>query len=126
MVFTSNQKRQEQLPNFGLQLAAGKDPGAGFGKGLYGNHTPGDSGLLGDMEESWGSTFEALNNSERLWMLFSLVGNITADASENYDPSEIREYTLPAIDRLNELSFSDQLGLAQALIEQIKHYRHRG
>ena len=38
MIFTPNQKRQEQLPNFGLQLAAGKDPGAGFGKGLYGDH----------------------------------------------------------------------------------------
>ncbi|MBW4504865.1 MAG: hypothetical protein KME57_36315 [Scytonema hyalinum WJT4-NPBG1] len=94
--------------------------------GYFCNHTPGDSGLLGDMEESWGSTFEQLNNSERLWMLFSLIGNITADASENYEPGEIREYIVPAIERFGELSFSDQLGLAQALIEQIKHYRHRG
>ena len=94
--------------------------------GFYTNYTPGDGGLLQDMEESWGSTFEALNNSERLWMLFSLIGTITANASPNYDPGEIREYIVPAIDRLDELSFSDQLGLAQALIEQIKHCRRKG
>ncbi|WP_414588751.1 hypothetical protein [Scytonema sp. PCC 10023] len=93
--------------------------------GFFCNHTPGDSGLLGDMEESWGSTFEALNTSERLWMLFSLVGGITAEASENYNPNEVREYIVPAIERFGELNFSDQLGLAQALIEQIKHERHR-
>ncbi len=93
--------------------------------GYYTNYTPGDGGLLQDMEESWGGTFEALNNSERLWMLFSLIGNITADASENYNPGEIRESIVPAIERFDELSFYDQLGLAQALIEQIKYYSHR-
>jgi hypothetical protein len=93
--------------------------------GYFCNHTFGDSGLLSDMEESWGSTFQELNNSERLWMLYSLIGTITASASENYDPHEVNECIQPAIERFNELSFFDQLGLAEALINQIRHYRHQ-
>lgn len=94
--------------------------------GYFCNHTPGDSGLLGDMEESWGSTFETLNNSERLWLLFSLIGTMTATDSENYDPHSVSDCIVPAAERLTELSFFDQLGLAEALINQIRHYRHRG
>ncbi|MBW4568060.1 MAG: hypothetical protein KME31_08555 [Tolypothrix carrinoi HA7290-LM1] len=91
--------------------------------GYYCNYTPGDGGLLGEMEESWGSYFEEINNSERLWFLFRLFGTMTANAGENYNPYEVQEVISPACDRLNELSIWDQLGLASALIDQIKANR---
>ena len=91
--------------------------------GFYCNYTNGDGGLLGEMESSWGSQFEELNNSERLWILFSLMGTMTADKSEHYDPYAVDGYVVPATERFNELSFTDQLGLAEALINQIRTHR---
>lgn len=91
--------------------------------GYYCGSFPNDDGLLGEMEQSWGSRFEALNNSERLWFLFRLFETMTANAGENYSPYEVNEVILPACDRLNELSIWDQLGLASALLDQIKASR---
>ncbi len=83
-----------------------------------------DFTLLDQMQEAWGSTFEALNNSERLWMLSCLVGTMTADVTEDYNPHEVSDLT-SATERFDELSFYEQLALAEALVNQIKHYRHR-
>lgn len=83
-----------------------------------------DSTLLDEMKESWGQTFEALNNSERLWLLSSLAGTMTADATENYDPCQVGDGVTDATERFDELSFYEQVVLAEALINQIKHYRH--
>lgn len=92
--------------------------------GYFTNYTPGDGGLLGEMEDSWGSTFEQLNNSERLWLLSSLVGTMTADENEHYNPHAVDDAIVPACERLHELSFLDRLGLAEALINQIKTRRN--
>lgn len=67
---------------------------------------------------------EALNNSERLWLLSSLTGTMTADATENYDPNLVGNHITSATERFDELSFYEQLALAEALLNQIKHYRH--
>ena len=45
--------------------------------GYFCNYTPGDGGLLGEMEESWGSSFEELTQSEKLWLLATVTGVIT-------------------------------------------------
>ncbi|WP_341532243.1 hypothetical protein WKK05_41030 (plasmid) [Nostoc sp. UHCC 0302] len=76
--------------------------------------------LLDEMKSTWGQTFEQLNNSERLWLLSSLVGTMTADATAYYDPNEVDDCITVATERFDELSFSEQLGLAEALINQIK------
>ena len=88
--------------------------------GYFCSYTPGDGGLLGDMEESWGSQFQELNNSERLWLLFTLLGTMSADTSDHYDPYAVDSSIVPVGERFRELGFSDQLGLAEALINQIK------
>lgn len=94
--------------------------------GYYCAYTPGDGGLLGEMEEEWGgSTFEKLNQSERLWVLSTLTGVMCAEATENYDPHQVGNDLVDIYERFHELEFSDQLGLAQALIDQIKSQRHQ-
>lgn len=75
------------------------------------------------MEASWGSCFEALTQSERIWMLSILTGLMCADQTENYDATDVGDEIIPAYERFDELSFSDQLGLATALLEQIKSNR---
>ncbi|MHC5722648.1 MAG: hypothetical protein ACYT04_33695 [Nostoc sp.] len=76
--------------------------------------------LIDEMKEIWGETFEQLNNSERLWLLSSLTGTMTAEASPYYDPHKVDGCVTPATERFNELSFQEQLGLCEALINQIK------
>jgi hypothetical protein len=88
--------------------------------GYYCNYTPGDDGLLGEMEEAWGSYFQALNNSERIWMLSTLTGLMCADKTENYDPYDVGDRITDATERFHELSYSDQLGLAAAILDQLK------
>lgn len=78
------------------------------------------SSLLDEMKEIWGQTFEQLNNSERLWLLSSLTGTMTADATAYYNPNEIDDCITIATERFNELSFQEQLDLGSALINQIK------
>lgn len=82
-----------------------------------------DFTLLDEMKKAWGQTFEALNNSERLWLLSSVTGTMTADATENYDPYQVRDLT-SATERFDELSFYEQVVLVEALIHQIKYHKY--
>jgi len=81
---------------------------------------PGDDGLIASMQGSWGSNFEQLTKSEKLWMLATVTGCITADHTENYNPHDVDDCIVPACERLHELSFHDQLGFAQFLIDNLK------
>ena len=85
---------------------------------------PGDEGLIADMQNAWGSTFEELNNSERLWLLSSLTGIMTADPTDDYDPYKVGSRITDATERFDELSFYEQLALAEAVIHQIKFHRY--
>ncbi|MDF5726627.1 MAG: hypothetical protein PUP92_00970 [Rhizonema sp. PD38] len=87
--------------------------------GSFTGYTPGDGGLLGDMEESWGTYFEELTQSEKLWILSYVTGSITADASEDYDPYDVNDCVNAACERLDELTFGTKLGLAQFLIANL-------
>ena len=87
--------------------------------GSFTGYTPGDGGLLGDMEDSWGTYFEQLTQSEKLWLLSYVTGTICADRSENYDPHDVSDEITPVCERLGELSFGNQLGLAQFLIANL-------
>lgn len=81
---------------------------------------PGDTGLLADMQESWGSTFEAINNAQRLWM----IEQISSTLSQNYPESNLdspRDSEIKEVaDRLDELSPGQLLGLLDALVAQVK------
>lgn len=86
--------------------------------GYYCNYTPGDRGLLGEMENAWGSRLEELNQSELLWVLTCVVQTMTAVKSENYNPNDVGDRIDAVDDRFDELSFSDQLGLAKSILSQ--------
>ena|GEM_PF-961217 len=86
---------------------------------------PGDTGLIAEMQDAWGSAFEKLNQSERIWVLSTLTGVMCADATENYDPYQVGDDLVDIYERFHEINFSTQLGLAEALIAQLKYYYRR-
>jgi hypothetical protein len=90
--------------------------------GYYTGYTPGDDGLLAEMQEAWGSQLESLTNVERTWMITKIGENLCADFDETEDDNSIREGVEKVIERIwnNELSRSDQLGLLEALVNQVK------
>lgn len=88
--------------------------------GYFTNYTPGDGGLLGEMEEAWGSFFEKLKDNERLWLLARIAHTFwetTEIESENIS-DEVEEAALRAV---RELQKSDVLGLIEALVNQLRY-----
>ncbi|AKG24911.1 hypothetical protein [Calothrix sp. 336/3] len=83
--------------------------------GYYTNYTPGDEGLLAEMQEAWGAQFQKLHNGERLWMIVKLAEDGCAE-----EEGDIRPSVAEAVERIGELSRSDKLGLIDALINQLK------
>lgn len=84
--------------------------------GYWTDFTPGDGSLLSDMEAAWGSNFEALNESEKAWMLCRIGNQLYMDAEGSLgDEFESISNRIRA-----ELDNRSKLGLIQALVEQIK------
>lgn len=81
---------------------------------------PGDTGLLADMQESWGSTFEALNNAQRLWMIQQVSWSLFQDDPDSHLDSPRDAETEEVVQRLDELSRGQLLGLLDALVAQVK------
>jgi hypothetical protein len=92
--------------------------------GYYTNYTPGDEGLLAQMQEAWGAQLQELNNVDRLWMIYKLASELCAEFEEAL---EIEDLTLGVEEVLErskeELQQSDRLGLIDALVNQVKHSR---
>ena len=93
--------------------------------GYYTNYTPGDDGLLAEMQEAWGAQLESLTNVERTWMIVKIAENLCADFCCEIEDDSVREGVEKAVERIceDELSRSDQLGLLDALVNQVKSSR---
>ncbi len=81
---------------------------------------PGDTGLIAEMQESWGTQFQNLNQQQRFWMLMRLAEDFCAAEGEpesDFD-SEVEE----AESRFKELSPGSRMGLLQALAAQVAYY----
>ncbi len=89
--------------------------------GYYTSYTPGDEGLLAEMQEAWGSQFEELTNVERTWMIMKIGENLCADFDETEDDNSLRDGIEKAVERIcsDELSIGDQLRLIEALVYQV-------
>jgi hypothetical protein len=83
------------------------------------SHTPGDGGLLEEMQEAWGAQFQQLTNVERLWMIVKLAEDACAEISET-DDDDVDESVEQAMTRLDELSTSSKVGLILAVVNQIR------
>ena len=84
--------------------------------GYYTNYTPGDDSLLERVEEKYGSGFEKISKREKLSILMILASNIGCQL-EGDVRGEI--YAL-AREMADQLSLSDQAGVMEAIISQIR------
>lgn len=90
--------------------------------GYYTNYTPGDGGLLGEMEEAWGSSFEKLKDSERFWLIALVAYEKCAGKGFGEDEG-ISEEVEEAANRIpKELPDCDVLGLLEALVHQLRYH----
>ncbi|MEA5574170.1 hypothetical protein [Calothrix sp. UHCC 0171] len=90
--------------------------------GYYTNYTPGDEGLLDEMQSAWGAQLQELNNIDRLWMIYKLAEELCAEFEEALEIEDLTEGVEEAVERSNsELQQSDRLGLIEALVNQVKH-----
>ena len=87
--------------------------------GYFTSAMPNDGSLLDEMQEIWGSTFSALNNAQRLFMIVELAKDLNCD--EEQPESERDSEVVCAMERREELSIHDKIGLMEALINQIKY-----
>ncbi len=88
--------------------------------GFFTNYTPGDEGLLAEMQESWGAQFQNLNQQQRFWMLMRLAEDFCA--AEGEPVSDYDEEVENAESRFKELPPGDRMGLLQALAAQVAYY----
>lgn len=87
----------------------------------YTSYTPGDDGLLAEMQESWGAQFQSLSNVERTWMIVKIAENLCADFCDETEDDSVHPGVEKAVERIceDELSKGDQLRLIQALLNQV-------
>jgi hypothetical protein len=89
--------------------------------GYYCGNFPNEDGLLQEMVEAWGGTFEKLNNAQRLWLLHTLAYELFEkdpnSSADNEHDQQIEEVT----ERFSEIPDSSKLGLMEALVAQLKH-----
>ncbi|WP_375494403.1 hypothetical protein [uncultured Nostoc sp.] len=84
--------------------------------GYYTNYTPGDDSLLERVEEKYGSGFEKISKREKLVILTVLASHIGCEL-EGDVRSEI--FAL-AKEMRDQLSLSDQAGVMEAIISQVR------
>lgn len=82
----------------------------------YTTYTPGDGGLLGEIEQAWGSTFDKLRDDEKLWLIGQLANELWQEYPIEKLPGE--GVKLVAHRAPSELSVLNRIGLMNALIAQ--------
>ena len=84
--------------------------------GYYTACTPGDGSLLEKLEEEYGSTFEKMTKREKLVILTVLASHIGCQLD-----GDVRgEIFAIAKEMTDQLSLSDQAGIMEAIISQIR------
>ncbi|MHC5914883.1 MAG: hypothetical protein ACYTXE_28705 [Nostoc sp.] len=85
--------------------------------GYYTSHTPGDGSYLELLQEKYGAAFEKMTKQEKLFLVQAIAAQYSVELDG--DPRiEIKQ--LPAEMYKNSVSYSDLLGLLEALIAQIR------
>ncbi|MEH2174806.1 hypothetical protein [Nostoc sp.] len=84
--------------------------------GYYTGYTPGDNSLLETVQEEYGSTFEKMTKREKLVILTVLASHIGCQLD-----GDVRgEIFAIAKQMRDELSLSDQAGVMEAIISQVR------
>jgi hypothetical protein len=95
--------------------------------GYYCAVTPGDGTFLDYLQNQYGSTFEKLTKLQKLYILTSLVGNLTNTQIETIgsdsSTEEINAITNLIAQIRQHLTIGEHLSLADAIINQLKAQR---
>jgi hypothetical protein len=83
--------------------------------GYYTNYIPGRSGLLEYLTETYGAYLEKLTVREKLYLIQAIANNLSIRANDDING---RVYSLQH--EIFRLSTSDQEGLIEAMIAQIR------
>lgn len=95
--------------------------------GFFTSTMPGDGSYLDDLQSLYGSTFEKLGRTEKLLILESVVKNLLqAETAAHGLKSTVSSMALassitPGI--RESVKLNEQIGLAEALINQLKYQR---
>jgi hypothetical protein len=93
--------------------------------GYYANVTSGDCSFLDELQERYGSTFSRLNRLEKLYILSAIISNLTTTQTRlegRFIASQALATVIPIIEGINKrLLIGEHLGLAEAIINQLKH-----
>jgi hypothetical protein len=83
--------------------------------GYFTSTMPGDGSYLDELQQQYGSTFEHLNKVEKLLLLQNIAQTLLASA-------QALSTVLPIIQGLyKRVTLADLLGLAEALVNQLKY-----
>jgi hypothetical protein len=84
--------------------------------GYYTAYTPGDNSLLEKLESEYGSCFEKMSKREKLSILMILASNL----GNHLDGGVRGEIYAVAREMTVQLSLSDQAGIMEAIISQVR------
>ena len=84
--------------------------------GYYTTHTPGDDSLLDKLQSDYGSYFEKISKREKLVILTVLASHLGCELE-----GDVREEIFAVAAQIrDQLSLSDQAGIMEALISQVR------
>ncbi|MBD2168628.1 hypothetical protein H6G04_30065 [Calothrix membranacea FACHB-236] len=86
--------------------------------GYYTSYTPGDRGLLEDLQTRWGATFEKLTRKQKLYLIVGIASNLCCHCQDTTLDAEIAAISVQVH---QQLATNDQEGLLEALIAQIRY-----
>lgn len=84
--------------------------------GYYTGYTPGDNSLLEKVQEEYGSTFEKMTKREKLSILMILASSL----GNQLEGGVRGEIYAVAREMTDQLSLSDQAGIMEAIVSQIR------
>ncbi|MBC1218474.1 hypothetical protein GNF10_17420 [Nostoc sp. UCD121] len=84
--------------------------------GYYTAYTPGDDSLLDEVQRKYGSAFEKMSKREKLSILMILASSLGCQL----DGGVRGEIYSIAREMTDQLSLSDQAGIMEAIISQIR------
>lgn len=89
--------------------------------GYYTGYTPGDEGLLAELQETYGAQLQGLNRTEKLCLITMIASDLCCLASIE---TPYRSELFGLMNRIkDELAISDREGLLSALIEGVRFQR---
>ncbi|MBD2341647.1 hypothetical protein H6G64_32415 [Calothrix sp. FACHB-156] len=90
--------------------------------GYYTSYTPGKSGLLENLQQQWGATFEKMTRQQKLYLVVGLALNLSSQYQDTCQDTSINQEIASIPQQVvKHLSTSDQEGLLEALVAQIRY-----